>query len=392
MVWWILAAVFILLAVHPFVTYPLSLAVAAKVMRCPPVPDDTASPSRIAILFCAYNEEAVIETKLHNCVALKSRDPATSIFVYTDGCTDRTVEIVRGFEGDVHLVEGRERRGKSAGMNKLARLAQAHGAGILFFTDANVELDDDALTAVRRAFADPDIGCITGHLEYVNSDESPTALVGASYWSLDGALKRMETSSGSCVGADGSIFAIRAPLFRDVPENIIDDFFTSMSVLCDGWRCIYAPTVIARERSATKSVEEYRRKVRIACRAFNCHRLLWPRLRQMPLWDLYKYVSHKLLRWLMAFWVGGALVAILLGLLSSPLSWTAVAAIGLASAAAGLLVAIVPGPPFSHAREAVIAIVATGVGVLKSLKGERFQTWTQATTTRQALGEPKTGT
>lgn len=392
MIWWILAAVFILLAVHPFVTYPLSLAIAAKVMRRRSVPDGAQSPAPIAILFCAYNEESVIETKLRNCIALKARDPATSIFVYTDGCSDRTVEIVRQFEGDVNLVEGRERRGKSAGMNKLARLAQAHGAGILFFTDANVELDDLALDAVRREFADSDIGCITGHLEYVNSDESPTALVGASYWSLDGALKRMETSSGSCVGADGSIFAIRAKLFRDVPENIIDDFFTSMSVLCDGWRCIYAPRVIARERSATKSVEEYRRKVRIACRAFNCHRLLWPRLRQLPFWDFYKYVSHKLLRWLMAFWVGGALVSIALGVLSLPLSWSAVAAIALIAIVLGLLIAIVPGPPFSHAREAALAIVATGVGVLKSLKGERFQTWTQATTTRQALGEPKTGT
>lgn len=131
---------------------------------------------------------------------------------------------------------------------------------ILFFTDANVILDDNALTAMRLEFVDPTVGCVTGHLDYVNPDESPTALVGARYWSADEMIKRIETQSGSCMGADGSIFGIRAHLFDDVPENIIDDFYTSMSVICSGWRCIYSPRVIAYERSATRSGEEYRRK------------------------------------------------------------------------------------------------------------------------------------
>jgi cellulose synthase/poly-beta-1,6-N-acetylglucosamine synthase-like glycosyltransferase len=145
-------------------------------------------------------------------------------------------------------------------------------------------------------------------------------------------------------------------LYRHVPENIIDDFFTSMSVLCDGWKCVYNRELVAHERSATVQKEEYRRKVRIACRAFNCHRLLWPRVLRMSSWNMYKYVSHKLARWLAVF---------------------------LAAA-----VTLVPGKPWEYMREAFVAVFATGVGVVKSLQGERFQTWSQAGSTRQIQVEP----
>jgi cellulose synthase/poly-beta-1,6-N-acetylglucosamine synthase-like glycosyltransferase len=197
-------------------------------------------------------------------------------------------------------------------------------------------------------------------------------------------IKRIETQSGSCMGADGSIFGIRAHLFDDVPENIIDDFYTSMSVICSGWRCIYSPRVIAYERSATRSGEEYRRKIRIACRAFNCHRLLWPRLRRLSAWNLYKYVSHKLLRWLMAFWIVGATVAAVFWILALNLPWGWLTLFVLLIAALAGAVAQLPGAPWTYGRQAVIAITATGIGVLKSLQGERFQTWSAAATTRQA--------
>jgi cellulose synthase/poly-beta-1,6-N-acetylglucosamine synthase-like glycosyltransferase len=389
MVWVTLAAGFIFLALHPFVTYPLSLRVAAWLRPWQPKPAAPADPPMIGILFCAYNEEAVIIEKLQNCLALKAADPACEVLVYTDGCSDRTVDIVRSFGDGVRLYEGKERRGKSFGMNMLAQLAQAQGADLLFFTDANVILDDGVLDAMRSEFADASVGCVTGHLDYINPDESPTAMVGSRYWTMDETVKRLETRSGSCVGADGSIFAIRAKLFRKVPENIIDDFFTSMSVLCDGWRCIYSDRVVAWERSATKPVEEYRRKVRIACRAFNCHRLLLPRLLHLPPWDLYKYVSHKLVRWLTAFWIAGALACIVMALLTSGLPWTWLAAIALVVGALGAATAWWPGTPWAQLREVSLAFLATAVGVVKSLQGERFQTWSQAASTRQPQPEMK---
>jgi cellulose synthase/poly-beta-1,6-N-acetylglucosamine synthase-like glycosyltransferase len=387
MIWLVLAAVFAFLAIHPFVTYPLSLLAAVRLYRKPTVTTEAGHPS-VAIVVCAYNEEAVIDEKLRNCLAVRNGDPATAIFVYTDGCSDRTVEIVRAHGDQIHLVEGRARRGKSAGMNQLVDRARAWGAEILFFTDANVILDAGSLAAMRRTFTDPEIGCVTGHLDYVNETESPTALVGSRYWSLDEAIKQLETDSGSCIGADGAIFGIRTKLFRTVPENIIDDFFTSMSVLCDGWRSVYSRELVARERSATVLKEEYRRKVRIACRAFNCHRLLWPRVLRMSPWTIYKYVSHKLARWLMAFWVAGFAVSVVAALLTLQASWSMKFGLIAATALLAAMVTLLPGKPWSYIREAFVAIFATGVGVVKSLQGERFQTWSQAGSTRQVQAEP----
>ena len=389
MVWWFVAGAFLLLAVHPFVTYPLSLLIVAKLYRPTRVIEESAHPASIAILFCAYNEGSVIEEKLQNCVSLSERNPNVHVYVYTDGCTDQTVEIVRSFGSSVCLIEGEIRRGKSAGMNDLVGAARKDGADILFFTDANVLLDSGALAAMRCEFTDQSVGCVTGHLAYINPEESATASVGTRYWSLDSLIKQLETKTGSCVGADGSIFGIRAHLFHSVPENIIDDFFTSMSVLCDGWRCVYSLSVVARERAATLSREEYWRKVRIACRAFNCHRFLWPRLQKLSAWDFYKYVSHKLIRWLTVFWIIGAAIAITGGILSLPISWTSTGFILLAVLALAATIYWLPGAPWRHAKEAVIAIVATGIGVLKSLQGERFQTWSQASSSRQAVVRPK---
>ena len=133
-----------------------------------------------------------------------------------------------------------------------------------------------------------------------------------------------------------------------------------MSVLCDGWRCIYSLRVVARERAATQSKEEYRRKVRIGCRAFNCHRLLWPRLRQLSIWNFYKYASHKLIRWLTAFWILGAAVAIVGGILTLPISWPTTMLVLFVPVAFGLAVWGLPMSPWLHLKEATIAIAATG--------------------------------
>ena len=134
-------------------------------------------------------------------------------------------------------------------------------ARLRFFTDANVQLDEDGFAHLARYFSDPDIGCVCGHLIYVNSEESSTASVSSAYWRLEELIKKLESDTGDVMGADGSIFAIRRSFHRKVPNDIIDDFFTSFSILCDGKRVIRAPELMAYERSDASSTVEFRRKV-----------------------------------------------------------------------------------------------------------------------------------
>lgn len=379
-----LAGVCLLLAQHPFVTYPLSLH-GLRLLRRPPAapaaaPEPAAAPS-FAICMCAYNEEAVIAAKMANLLALREQEPGLEILVHVDAATDRTAEILSAYADRITLQVSAERRGKTAGMNSLVARTTA---SIIVFTDANVMLDAGALAALRRHFADPRVGCVCGNLIYVNGDDSVTAATGSLYWRFEEAIKRLEGETGSVMGADGSLFAIRHHLHHPPPEHIIDDMYVSFRILCDGYRIVQATDVRAYEKSATSPGEEFRRKQRIACQAFNVHRLLWPRLRRLDGLSLYQYLSHKLLRWLCIYLLVLAFASLELGLV---LAGQGVAAAGLAGLL-GLALAIgyrFPLKPFAQVFDILAVLTAVGLGVWRSLRGERFQTWTPAASVRQPL-------
>ena len=374
-----LAIVSLVLAMHPFVTYPLSL-IALKALRRRKATTLTSqgAPATFAVCMCAYNEASVIEAKVRNLLQLRQREPGLQIYIYVDAATDRTAEILSAYESDLHLHISPERHGKTHGMNLLSRLAQAE---ILVFTDANVMLDMDCLEDLRRHFADPEVGCVCGNLNYTNASASVTASTGSLYWRFEEAVKRLEADTGSTMGADGSIFAVRRALRRAPPDHIIDDMFVSLMVLVEGHRVIQARDVRAYEESVTHAGEEFGRKVRIACQAFNVHRLVWPRLRELDWLTRYKYVSHKLLRWVSIYFLAIAAVSFLAALLSAG---HAVLVLPLLAAAAfgALLGWRWSIKPFAQAMDLLTALVGSGLGVWRSMRGERFQTWTPANSIR----------
>jgi cellulose synthase/poly-beta-1,6-N-acetylglucosamine synthase-like glycosyltransferase len=377
-----LAGICLLLAVHPFVTYPLSLYALRWWRRSPAVPalppEAVAVPS-FAICMCAYNEEAVIAAKIANLLALREQEPGLEILVHVDAASDRTAEILSAYADCITLQVSAERRGKTAGMNSLVARTTA---SLIVFTDANVMLDAQALPALRRHFADPGVGCVCGNLVYVNANDSITAATGSLYWRFEEAIKRLEGESGSVMGADGSLFAIRRHLHHPAPEHIIDDMYVSFRILCDGYRIVQASDVHAYEKSATSAGEEFRRKQRIACQAFNVHRLLWPRLRRLDGLSLYKYLSHKLLRWLSIYLLVLALASFELALVLAGQGLAAAVLAGLLALALAIGYRF-PLKPFAQIFDVLAVLTAVGLGVWRSLRGERFQTWTPAASVRQ---------
>lgn len=370
------------LALHPFTTFPASLWLARALGRRSSLPAAAdAVPARMALLFCAYNEERVIGEKIANLRALKRRLPDLAIYAYVDAATDRTAALLAAHPDLLTLVEATERLGKTAGMNRLVQMSEAE---ILVFTDANVMLDAEGLARLPGYFADPTVGCVCGHLLYL-PDDSPTASVGSLYWRFEEWIKQLESDTGSAMGADGSIFAIRRGLRHDPPPDMIDDVFVSLAVLLQGYRIVRAPDVLAYERSASEPKEEFARKIRIACRSFNVHRVLWPSLRRLDPWNLYKYVSHKLLRWLSIYFLGLAAV-----LFSAWLLATGHGALALTLWGAIVVLLAVAlftrAPVLAPLGNIALALLGTGIGVWKSLTGRRMQTWTPASSVRKTDG------
>jgi len=376
----VLGILCVLAACHPFTTYPWSLIVLqalrpAKRYR----PDGTADAHlNCAICVCAYNEEPGIARKVENLLALRMREPGLEIFVYVDGASDRTAEILREYASQIYLHIATERRGKTYGMNVLASKARAP---ILIFTDANVLMDLNCVGDFRRYFADPEIGCVCGNLVYTNGGASATASSGSVYWRFEEAIKKLEMESGSMMGADGSVFAIRRSLHKPPPEHIIDDMYVSLMILCSGYRVIQASDALAYEESVVSAREEFRRKIRIACQAFNVHRLLWPQLRKLDRITLYKYVSHKLIRWFTIYFLAIAAAAFEAALIVAGHARIAVA-LSAGTAAALLLGCISRMKPFAQMAGIIAAFTGTGWGVWRSLRGERYQTWTPAASIR----------
>lgn len=371
-----LSAMSFVAIVHPFVTYPLSLRFLPKK---PIQPSPDAGKNSYSLCMCAYNEEAVIEEKAQNLLALKKTYPDLEILIYVDCASDNTAKILESYKDAFFIHVANERHGKTYGMNLL--VSQAKG-DIILFTDANVMLDTNVIGALNPYFLDNSVGCVCGHLKYINDMDGVTAATGSLYWRLEEKIKQTESDTGSVMGADGSIFAIRKSLHTPPPADIIDDMFVSFSILCKGYRIVRAPDVIAYEKSVTSSKEEFKRKVRISCQAFNVHKLLWPRLKELDLVNLYKYISHKLLRWFGIAWIALFGLSFLCGLVFSGLN--GLAFLLCISGIAGLWVGSIQNiSPIPQILDILLSYAATGLGIIKSFQGQRFQTWAPAQSIRK---------
>ena len=93
------------------------------------------------------------------------------------------------------------------------------------------------------------------------------------------------------------MFAIRRELHKAVPIDLIDDFYLLLSNLFCGHGVVQAEDVVGFKTVAKLRKDEYDRKVRVACQAFNVHRVIRAALRQQPALIQYLYVSHKSMRW-----------------------------------------------------------------------------------------------
>lgn len=358
------------LALHPFVTYPLSLAALAR-LRPPAPPARTVPvPSRVALLVCAYNEAPVIAAKAANMLRMRRAVPGLEILAWVDSASDGTAEILRGFEG-IQVFEAERRRGKTHGMNRLVAATEAE---VVVCTDANVMFEDEALPRLLAPFADPSVGLVCGHLVYADAGETAMGETGNLFWRIEERVKALEEATGGGVTADGSIFAFRRALHRPPPDDLIDDMYVSLSVLLEGSRIARAADAVAVEPPVTGVREEFRRKRRIACQAYNVHRALAPRLRRLPALERYKYLSHKWLRWWSGWLLAAAMALTPLGLALAGQAGLAAALVGLA-AAVGLLGWAWPSGPAGKLVAAGAAFLATGMGLVESLAGRRYQTW-----------------
>lgn len=250
----------------------------------------------ITLIIPAYNEADIVEKKAINTLDLDYPKDKLEIIWVTDGSTDHTPEMIKAFP-EMKVLHENERRGKSHAMNR--GLIEAKNPVVLF-TDANTMLNPGALSEIVLFFNDPQTGCVTGEkrIRYTGRQKASGAGEGM-YWLYESWIKKLESETGSVIGAAGEIFAIRRDLYEQVSEDtLLDDFTISLQILQKGYTIKYAAKAYGIETASFSIKEEIKRKTRIAAGDLQAMVRMPGLLNPFQFgFNAFKYISHKALRW-----------------------------------------------------------------------------------------------
>ena len=290
--------IFLLLIVYAYLVYTILLLILAAIKHLI-IKNQSYSEDyepEVTLFIPAYNEIECIEQKINNSFQLDYPPDKIRFLWVTDGSNDGSPALLQQYK-NVEVLHQDKRLGKINAMNRGMKYIKTP---IVIFSDANTDLNKEAIREIVRLFSNKKVGCVAGEKRiYVDEKEKAVSAGEGIYWLYESFIKRIESSLGSALGAVGELFAIRTELYKEVEEDtILDDFIISMRVAKEGNMIKYAPNAYASERASFSINEELKRKIRIASGGFQA-------LKRIPgLLNFFKYgllslqfFSHKVLRW-----------------------------------------------------------------------------------------------
>lgn len=250
----------------------------------------------VTLLICAYNEEDVIAEKMANTRALEYPKGKLKVVFVTDGSNDHTNERLAEYS-EVEVLFRPERMGKTAALNRSIPFIKTP---LVVFTDANTELNTQAIKEIVKCFQDEKVGCVAGEKRIKVRETDGVAAGGeGAYWKYESTLKKWDYELYSTMGAAGELFAVRTSLFQPMDVNmLLDDFIMSMRIVEKGYKIAYCKEAYACETGSAGLAEEKKRKIRIAAGGLQS---IW---QLKGLLNPFKYgvvsfqlLSHRFLRW-----------------------------------------------------------------------------------------------
>jgi cellulose synthase/poly-beta-1,6-N-acetylglucosamine synthase-like glycosyltransferase len=363
------------LLVYSHLGYPALLWALARARRRPePHARAAEPPPSVSLIVAAHDEEAVIEAKLREAGELDYPRDRLQVIVASDGSADRTVELAR--QGGADVVLDLPRGGKVAALN--AAVERSTGE-VLAFSDANSFWERDALRRLVARLGDPAVGYVCGQVRF---DGTGAANEEGLYWRYEMAVRELESSLGGVTAGNGAINAIRREAYLFLEPTRGQDISFPFELEKRGWRSVYEPGALARERLAASVGEEFGRKRRMMAGAWSTmlsHGLLSVR-GYSPMYAL-EVLSHRLLRY-----ASPLLHLLALGTNIALLGRGAVYAVTLgcqlALLAGAALGTVLPLRPLRIAHYYVAVTAASAVGLWDYLVRGVPRTWEKAEGTR----------
>jgi cellulose synthase/poly-beta-1,6-N-acetylglucosamine synthase-like glycosyltransferase len=263
----------------------------------------TELPS-VTFVIPAHNEETHLPEKLRNISVFDYPLDKLQVVIVSDGSTDGTNDILRKI-GDPHIetLILPKRRGKAGALNSGVAAARHE---VLVFSDASTLFEPDTLRNLVRHFRDQQTGAVCGALRFhASSDSRQTEGV---YWKYESALRLMESRLGATLNASGAVYALRREAYSPLPIGaVLDDLLVPMNARTLGYRVLYDPEAVATDFAPDTIRGEFARRVRIAAGSFQA----LPSLMRVPFdgFAAFSFISHKLLRWFVPFFLVALLIS-----------------------------------------------------------------------------------
>ncbi len=254
----------------------------------------------VTFIITAYNEESTIKNKIENTLSIDYPINKLQIIVASDASSDATDSYVLEYKNKgVELVRTNEHKGKENAQKYAVEKANGE---ILIFSDVATILNPDAINNIVSNFNDPSVGCVSSVDKFLDKDGKLSGE--GAYVKYEMFLRMLETKVNTLVGLSGSFFAARKEVCKDWRVDLQSDFNTLLNSVKVGLRGISDHYSIGYYKNIDNQKKEYDRKVRTILRGItvfmNNLNLLNPLKHGMFSWQL---LSHKLMRWLIPFFM-----------------------------------------------------------------------------------------
>lgn len=262
--------------------FPAAVAVSWIVFACAYVvrrewrlPMDDAFRPSVVVVVPAHQEELVIGAALE--ALLRQDHPAMEIHVVSDGSTDRTAQIARGFaDRGVVVHELSENGGKSAALQHVLDRTDAE---LFMVVDADTRCRPDAVRIIVQQFADPRVGAVTGHARIGNVRGPIAAMQAMEYSVIVGMAKRAEQCWGGLYTVSGAAACFRTDALREVGgwsvQTATEDIEVSWRLQRRGWRLAYEPRAVFMIQAPVRLRALFRQRRRWAQGMVEVLRLHW---------------------------------------------------------------------------------------------------------------------
>lgn len=254
-----LFAISILLLFLLLVGYPVIIFVLAKVYPRKILKEDYYS--RLTMIIPCYNECYMIKSKIENTFSLDFPQGQLEVIVVDSCSKDGTTEILNDVSDKYPFktLHQSEREGKVSAINEALKIASGE---IIFLTDTDTLLTRDAIKAIVRNFADPNVGAVVAKYK-MQGKSMLSKSVGVLFSVFREKIRHYESIVDSSSYFTGELLAFRKALMEKIDEDTTaDDQFILLDIRRQGYRCVTEPDCVVSEYIPTQTTDtlEHRRR------------------------------------------------------------------------------------------------------------------------------------